>query len=201
MILPVIICLLAGVVTGILMRFGGVIFDTDIITMPVLYVLIAVAGVDMGNTARENGWKSLLESARAAVSALIGTLTGTLLAGALAGLLLQMALNRALAVAGGFGWYTLSSVLLSQMDSPELGALAFLSNVFREVLAFLLIPVLAKRGWKTSCISVAGATSMDTTLPMISRCCGSEIAAGSFVHGLLFSLLVPILVPILYSIG
>ncbi len=200
MILPVILCLLAGVLFGALLRTGGLIFDTDAVTMPVLWVLVLAAGIDMGNMIRKNGWRSLLESAREAVSALLGTFTGTLLAGGLAGLLLRMTMNRALAVSGGFGWYTLSSVMLSQMDSPELGALAFLSNVFREVLAFLLIPLLAKKGWKASCISVAGATSMDTTLPVVSRCCGSETAAASFVHGLLFTFLVPVLVPVLYSL-
>ena len=201
MILPILLCLAAGVGAGMLLSANGLAFDTDLITMPVLCVLVTAAGVDMGHMVKARGFRMLLESAREALSALLGTFSGTLIGGALAVLFLQMAMNRALAVAGGFGWYTLSSVLLSQLDSPELGALAFLSNVCREVLAFVLIPLLAKRGWKASCVSVAGATSMDTTLPMVARCCGSEATAASFVHGLAFSLLVPVVVPALYGLA
>jgi len=47
-------------------------------------------------------------------------------------------------------------------------------------------------------IAPAGATSMDTTLPLISRYTSEKIAVISFINGVILSTLVPILVPMFY---
>ena len=62
--------------------------------------------------------------------------------------------------------------------------ISFLSNVFREVLTFLLVPVLAGRNVYTA-IAPAGATAMDTTLPLLSKYTDSKTAILAFVSGVI----------------
>jgi uncharacterized membrane protein YbjE (DUF340 family) len=132
-----------------------------------------------------------------------GTLAGALaLSGPLHGLgLLHETHGRTLALAAGFGWYSLSGVLITNMGSPYLGSIAFLCNMIRETISLVCIPLLARAGAPRLAIGIAGATSMDVTLPLIEQCCGPEYVPASVVHGVLLSFLVPVLVPFFYNLG
>ena len=66
---------------------------------------------------------------------------------------------------------------------------------FREVLTFLLVPVLAGRNVYTA-IAPAGATAMDTTLPLLSKYTDSKTAILAFVSGVICTLAMPVLVPL-----
>jgi uncharacterized membrane protein YbjE (DUF340 family) len=121
---------------------------------------------------------------------------GTLLGSLLVPLLIPIGFRETLAVGAGFGWYSLSGVLLMQLHSAELGALAFLSNVFRELLSIVTIPLLARYAGPFTCIAPGGATTMDTTLPLISRFSGAESSLLAFINGLLLTICVPILIPL-----
>jgi uncharacterized membrane protein YbjE (DUF340 family) len=91
--------------------------------------------------------------------------------------------------------------MLSQLHSPALGALAFLTNVCRELLAVVISPFLAKRCHYLLAVAPGGATTMDTTLPLISQCTDTQTTLVAFVNGVLLSSLVPVLVPVLLNIG
>jgi uncharacterized membrane protein YbjE (DUF340 family) len=163
-----------------------------------LTFLVFLVGIGIGRnrdllkTLREAGVRMLLIPASVA----LGTLAGCAAAGAL----LSMQPGQSLAVGAGFGWYTLSGVLLGQLHSPALGAMAFLANVARELLAVLLIPVLARRWSFTMAVAPGGATTMDTTLPLISSCTDSKTAMLAFANGVVLSSLVPVLVPLLLRV-
>jgi uncharacterized membrane protein YbjE (DUF340 family) len=109
-------------------------------------------------------------------------------------------LRDAASVASGFGWYTLSSVLLARED-PALGALAFLTNVFREVIALVTIPIIARTLGHLEAIAPAGATAMDTTLPVIDRSTSAQAAVVAFITGVLLSMAVPFVVPLIYGMA
>ena len=130
----------------------------------------------------------------------LGTAAGSLLGGLGAGLLLGMRPGGSLAVAAGFGWYSLSGVVLTRLDSPALGAVAFLSNMIRESLALLLIPLLARGRFPLLAVGGGGATSMDVTLPLIEKSCGAPSVPFAVASGALLSLSVPFLVPLLYAL-
>jgi uncharacterized membrane protein YbjE (DUF340 family) len=131
----------------------------------------------------------------------LGTALGTLLAGAAVALALRQRLGSGLAVASGFGWYSLSGVLLIELDGPLLGATAFLANMFREALALVVIPLLARTRYPYVAIGVAGATSMDVTLPLIEASCGPRSVPFSVASGAVLSTAVPVLVPLVYGLG
>lgn len=129
----------------------------------------------------------------------IMTAIGTIFGSALAGMILKMPIKEAAAVGAGFGWYTFSAVALADY-SAELGAAAFISNILRELFAILIIPVVASRVGYLEAIAPAGATAMDTVLPVVARYTDSKIAIFSFVSGCVLSLLVPILVPFIINL-
>ena len=105
------------------------------------------------------------------------------------------------AVASGFGWYSLSSIIISSTYSNTLGIIALLTNVFREVLAFILTPLLPKFLPKITGIAPAGATSMDTLLPLISKSCGAEYTVPALVSGIVISSSVYLLVPLFIALA
>lgn len=160
-----------------------------------LIALVFLVGVSIG---RNRDMPGLLVGAGAEMlliplSVALGSLLGSLAAGAI----LSVPHNEALAVGAGFGWYTLSGVLLTQLHSSALGAVAFLSNVMRELLTVILIPVLARRFGPLIAIAPGGATTMDTTLPIIAKCTDPRTTLVAFVNGVVLSTLVPVLVPLL----
>lgn len=105
-----------------------------------------------------------------------------------------------LAVGYGFGYYSLSSIFITELRGEELGVVALLSNVMREILTLIFAPLLAVYFGKLAPIASAGATSMDTTLPIISRASGKDYAIISLFHGVVLTILVPFLVTLILSI-
>lgn len=123
----------------------------------------------------------------------VGSIGGTVAVGSLMG----YSIGEAGAVGAGFGWYSLSGVLISELHSIKLGTVAFITNVVRELIAFVIIPVVAVKIGHVESITPGGSTSMDTTLPVISRCTGPETAILAFLNGVLLTAVVPVLVPLL----
>lgn len=166
----------------------------DQISTIALAALLLGIGIDLGSNQkiweglRTKGWRILLIPLAVAL--------GTLLATGLVAPLIGLRLNEGTAVGAGFGWYSLSGVILAKLYSDEIGALAFLTNVFRELMAVLLMPLLAKHIGYITTIAAGGATSMDTTLPLISSVTDQETTLYAFVSGAVLSSLVPLLVPL-----
>ncbi|MBU5310954.1 lysine exporter LysO family protein [Tissierella carlieri] len=163
-----------------------------------LMVLLFFVGMDIGKQKdvfqkiKKMGLRILLVPAAIIAGSIIGSM--------LAGLLLKMPINEAGAVGAGLGWYTLSSTMLLADGYIELSALAFLSNVFREIMALILIPIIAKYVGKIESLSTAGATAMDTSLPVISASTDPETAIIAFITGVICTTAVPIILPIILKL-
>lgn len=129
------------------------------------------------------------------------TIVGTLAGCSITTLLLpHRSLADCLAVGSGFGYYSLSSVFITQYRGPELGTVALLANIVREVFTLLGAPLLVRYFGPLSPISVGGATTMDTTLPIITHCSGSSFVILSIFHGFLVDFSVPFLVTFFCSL-
>jgi uncharacterized membrane protein YbjE (DUF340 family) len=162
----------------------------------ILYFLLFIIGMQMNGSGASLG-KMLFQPAVLLVPAV--TIVGTL-AGSLGTLMFDgMTPGRALALGSGFGWYSLSGVLISNLGDPMLGAASFIANLLRETLAFLSIPLLKFTGRCESGIGIAGATSMDVTLPVVEDSWGAGVIPLSVAHGVILSFLVPFLVPLFMS--
>lgn len=130
----------------------------------------------------------------------LATIVGTLLGGLVVSQVLDLSLKNALAVSSGFGWYTLSGVMFTEMNEPILASIAFISDLFREVIALILIPILSRKNLSYVAIGAAGATSLDVTLPVIEKHCGSHFVPASLISGGVLTILVPVLIPFFYYI-
>lgn len=125
------------------------------------------------------------------VATILGTLAGT----AIISLLLQGRTPAdCLAVGSGFGYYSLSSIFITEYRGAELGTVALLANICREIITLLAAPLLARWFGPLAPISAGGATTMDTTLPIIARTSGQGFVVVSIFHGFLVDFSVPFLV-------
>ncbi len=164
-----------------------------------LYVLMFLVGIGIGGD--ERSLKALRQFNLQVFLVPLTTIIGTLLGVTVVYLFLQqISLTDALAVGSGFGYYSLSSIIISDMRSAELGVVALLSNVMREIITLLLAPVFVRYFGKLAPITSGGATSMDTTLPIISAASGKEYAILSLFHGIVLTILVPFLVAFILSL-
>lgn len=124
-----------------------------------------------------------------------GIVAGSLAGAGLAALLLpELSFRDGLSVGSGLGYYSLSSIIISQARGPELGVVALISNILREVSTLLLAPLMVQYFGKLAPVASAGATSMDTTLPVIQRATDPATTLIAAVNGLVLTLLVPLLV-------
>jgi len=105
-----------------------------------------------------------------------------------------------LAVGSGFGYYSLSGILITQCKGVELGTIALLSNIMREVITLLFAPWMVRYFGKLAPICAGGATTMDTTFPIIIRTSGKEYAIVSIYQGFIMDFTVPFLVTFFCSL-
>ena len=158
-----------------------------------LYALMFLVGISIGRETqalkamRGQHWKILWVP----VATWAGTLAGT----AFASLLLPSRnLADCLAVGSGFGYYSLSSIFITEYRGAELGTIALAANIIREIITLLGAPLLVCWFGKLAPICAGGATTMDTTLPVITRFSGKEFVVVSIFHGFIVDFSVPFLV-------
>lgn len=198
MTLSIIISVIAGIFAGYFIIPETLISSMDLITTIALNILIFFVGIDIG--LNKHIFKDLKKHGFLLLAIPMSIVAGSLIGGALTGYIFKMPSNLSLSISAGFGWYSLSGILLAKLHNAEIGTIAFLTNVFRELITVMAIPLIAKYLNDYTTIAPAGATSMDSTLPIISRYTKPEIVVISFFNGALLSSLVPILVPFLYGL-
>ena len=202
MIKYILAALAVGVVAGYVFNnfssgFPNILI-TDYTLNIALYLLLFVMGLSFGIDK-----KAIAKLKTAGVKVLIVpalVVLGSLLGGLVAGLIFRLDLFGSMAVTAGYGWYTLTGPLLTQMLGTEWGALGFAANFLRELLTIITITLLVKLD-KYAPIASGGATTMDTTLPVIVRYCGSEALITAFSSGFILSLIAPLTVAAIASLA
>ena len=155
-----------------------------------LIFLLLLVGIQLRNSGMT--LRQIVLNRRGRMVAVVGTVSA-LAGGALAAQLLGLPIKAGLAMASGFGWYSLSGILITDAYGPVLGSAAFFNDLARELVAIMLIPSLVRRS-RSSALGLCGATSMDFTLPVLQRSGGLEMVPPAIVHGFLLSLLAPVLI-------
>jgi uncharacterized membrane protein YbjE (DUF340 family) len=131
----------------------------------------------------------------------IMTILGTLAGSAVVSLILsQRSVTDCLAIGSGFGYYSLSSIFITEYRGAEMGTIALLANISREILTLLSAPLLVRWFGNLAPISAGGATTMDTTLPIITQTAGQQFVVISIFHGFVVDFSVPFLVTLFCSI-
>lgn len=193
---------------GCLPGFSGEIkLDAHHISLYILYALMLQVGISIGSN---KNLKQIVRQIRLKMLVIpLATIIGTLLFSALASLLLsRWSVFECMAVGSGFAYYSLSSILITQFKEPsiglqlatELGTIALLSNIIREMMALLGSPLIEKYFGKLAPISAAGVNSMDVVLPAITRYSGKEMIPVAILHGILIDFSVPLFVSFFCSL-
>lgn len=192
--LKLLLVVLAGFSAGWFIKIPG--FTGEDFSGWMLRFLLFSIGIDMVK-GRVNLKEAIAkpETIYLPLGVIIGSLIGSFIPAAVFGI----GIGKSLSVAAGFGWYSLSGVLITDMGDPVLGSAAFVSNILRETIALLTIPLISRTRFPQIGIGVAGATSMDVTLPLIEKSCGPDSVPLSITSGAILSLLVPVLVPLFYQ--
>ena len=165
----------------------------------ILYALMFCVGISIGrDTKTLKSFRSVKRRLMMLpIMKIVGSLAGTAAASAL---LPHRHLFDCLAIGSGFGYYSLSSIFITEYKGAELGTIALLANIMREILTLLCAPLLAKYFGKLAPISMGGATTMDTTLPIITRTAGQDFIIVSIFHGFCVDFSVPFLVTFFCSL-
>jgi len=174
-----------------------VIKNSNTITELALCLLLVVVGFDIGKN--KDAVLKLIKTEKFAFLVPVGTIIGTIAGGFVSSFFIPLSAKYCMAISAGFGWYSLSAVIVTNLTSADMGSIAFLANVIREILSILFIPIIAKKVGPYVSIAPGGATTMDTTLPIIEKYAGEKAAVVGFVHGFILSALVPFIVPLFLS--
>ncbi|MBS2211371.1 lysine exporter LysO family protein [Carboxylicivirga mesophila] len=184
-----------GLLGGIYGLFPDWLLNEDLTTYA-LFVLMFLVGISIGSD--KNAFYILRKLNFKVVLVPLTVIIGSLLGTAIISLMLaDIDIKEATAVGAGFGYYSLSSIFISQLHSQELGVIALLSNIFREIITLLGVPILVKYFGKLAGIATGGATAMDTTLPVIVKFTGKEYGIIAIFSGIILTILVPILVTVI----
>lgn len=197
--LSVAVSLFGGLIFGYLFLDTDVKDTLDLILMSALDVMIFIAGIEIGSNRgilkRICNLHSALLALAIPLAVACGSICGALLLGHIAGL----SAYDSLLVGGGLGWYSFSSVVISAMYSTEIGTVAFLANMMREISGFFLIPLLV-RVHKFLALAPSGAATMDSGLPVVIKYTNLHVGMYSFINGLVLTLIVPVLISWLLSL-
>ncbi len=186
---------------GVLLAIPGFMplyFIENDISKWILYLLLFFVGHQIGGSknilkvARSVGFKIMLVP----IATTVGTFVGAI---AISFLLKERSITDCLSVGSGFAYYSLSSILITEYRGAELGTIALLANIMREFFVLLLAPWMVKYFGKLAPICGGGATTMDTTLPIISKYAGSDFVIIALFHGIIIDFSVPIWVSFFLS--
>jgi len=188
----ILITLAFGMVAGYLNNnFGNLVagnFISDYLFNFSLMLLLFVMGLTFGMD--KEALAKLRKTGLKILTVPFAVALGSILGGFIGGLILGVNVFASMAVSAGYGWYTLAGPLVGQLFGAEFGALGFTVNFLRELLTITTIS-LTVRIDKYAPIAFGGATTMDTTLPIIVRYCGSEMLITAFASGFTLSLIAP----------
>ena len=166
--------------------------SSSTVSMTALCALLLCVGMGIGsNPDMKREFRSL--NPRVALLPL-ATILGSWAGAAIAFLVLQRTITDCLAISSGFAYYSLSSIFLTEYRGIELGTIALVANLVREAITLLGTPLLARIFGPLAPISAGGATTMDTTLPIITHTCGQRFTILAIFHGFIVDFSVPFLV-------
>ncbi len=193
MIILIISALIIGIVLGYFSLIPSFLLSNiDFIITALLMMLLFVVGFESGSNKKiikdmkKYGIKILLIP--------LAVMIGSIAFSAAAVLFFNLNLFESFAIGAGVGYYSLSSIIITQLLNSELGVIAFLANIIRETLTITMAPLLVRFFGMLSPVASAGATSMDTSLGVIREYTNAETAFIAVLSGIILTIAVPILV-------
>lgn len=181
-------CFLGGILLGAYDFLPRIPTESDP-SLVALWVLMALTGISLG---RDRRLGEIMRSINPSMFLLpVATTLGTFLGCAICAIFVKYGVFECLSIGSGFAYYSLSSIFITRELGAELGAVALLANISREILTLMLCGFISKYVGPYAIISCGGAASMDTILPSVIRHGGKEWILPSILHGIVMDFSVP----------
>lgn len=178
---------------GVALALTGILpegLNDDRISKGVLYLLLFLVGIQIGSG--KNMFRVLKRYGAKILLLPLATTVGTFVGVALISFLLpHRSMGDCLSVGAGFAYYSLSSILITSYKGVELGTVALLANIMREFTVLIFAPWMVRYFGPLAPILAGGATTMDTTLPFITRYSGEDYVVVALFHGMIIDFSVP----------
>lgn len=178
--LTIILSIIFGLIIGYFI--GPMSFTASGIEI-LLCALLFLVGLDLGRS--DDLLRIFRRMGKETIFIPLLTIIGSILGGVVAGFVFGYNFFEGAALGSGMGWYSLSGVIIEKYNQ-ELAVIAFLSNIFREVLGIAIVPIAAKKISYLSSIPIAGAGAMDTVLPIISKNTDNKTTIIAFLQELFY---------------
>lgn len=192
------ISLFLGIFCGLLLFNEQTIVLFDNLSFFMLILVVFTVGIDIGNN--KTVFKRLKKYNIKILLIPLATILGSISSAIILGMFLNMDFSVSGAIGSGLGFYSLAPSIIKDSFGETAATISFLSNIFREVLSIIFIPLISKYLGGYSALSSSGACSMDTTLPIILKYNNEQVAFISVIHGIICTIAVPILVEIFIQI-
>ncbi|MDM1247498.1 lysine exporter LysO family protein [Acinetobacter sichuanensis] len=180
---------------GLSELFSAFDYQLHISSWYLLLIFMILIGLDLAYSPLDRSWlnwKIMLVPIGCIIGSIIGAVVCSLLIN-------NINLKDLIMLSQGYGFYSMTGIVVTELKNAHLGSIALMNDLFREIFAILAMYII---GWRypRSAISTAGATAMDVTLPMVKQACGNEFIPHAMVSGFVLSILAPIAVSILAAL-
>ena len=108
--------------------------------------------------------------------------------------------TQGLALSSGFGWYSLSAIIMTDAYGAIWGSVALFNDLIREFFALLFIPVFMRK-YPSAAVGLGGATSLDFTLPIIQQSGGLKVVPLAISFGFIINIVSPVLMVVFSALG
>ncbi|WP_298979160.1 lysine exporter LysO family protein [uncultured Psychrobacter sp.] len=191
-----VVCVVIGMVIGYFLPEGYLPPEnTMTILLMILILLVGIGLKGSGITLKE-----VLLNRRGVEMSVIFTFA--VLAGGLFFALLfsEVSWTKGLALASGFGWYSLSAIVMTEAYGAIWGSVALFNDLIREFFALIFIPVFMRKSPSAS-VGLGGATSLDFTLPIIQQSGGLKVVPLAISFGFIINIVSPVLMVVFSALG
>ncbi|GAB2645192.1 lysine exporter LysO family protein [Psychrobacter pocilloporae] len=191
-----VVCVVIGMVIGYFLPEGYLPPENSMTVM--LMILILLVGIGLKGSGIT--LKEVLLNRRGVEMSVIFTFA--VLAGGLFFALLfsEVSWTKGLALASGFGWYSLSAIVMTEAYGAIWGSVALFNDLIREFFALLFIPVFMRK-YPSASVGLGGATSLDFTLPIIQQSGGLKVVPLAISFGFLINIISPVLMVVFSALG
>lgn len=191
-------CVIIGLIIGQFFALDKLPISLDSVIKGLLMLLILLVGMSLSHAGMT--LRQVLVNKRGVQMSVIFC-SSVSLGGVLFALLKDdVGIMQGLAMVSGYGWYSLSGIIMTDAYGAVWGSVALLNDLLREFVALAFIPLLIKR-YPSTAVGLGGVTTMDFTLPIIQSSGGNQIVPLAMSFGFIVNIISPILMVIFSSFG
>lgn len=189
-------CVVIGMVIGYLLPMDYLPPEnTMTILLMILILLVGIGLKGSGITLKE-----VLLNKRGVEMSVIFTFA-VLIGGLIFAMLFsEVSWTKGLALASGFGWYSLSAIVMTDAYGAIWGSVALFNDLIREFFALIFIPVFMRK-YPSAAVGLGGATSLDFTLPIIQQSGGLKVVPLAISFGFIINIVSPVLMVLFSALG